>query len=82
MAQDVRDFWLSWQAEQPIFPSLAIWWDAGKARLKYLLRQHSQDQARSHRDRVFSLERNLAELYVREDQGDNVSVLLKEVKDK
>ena len=42
MAQDVRDFWLSWQAEQPTFPSLAIWWDAGKDRLKHLLRAREQ----------------------------------------
>ena len=82
VAQDVRNFWLSWQTEKPTFPSLAIWWDAGKARLKHLPRQHSQDQARSRRDRVCSLERNRADLHVREAQGDNVSQLIKEVKDK
>ena len=67
-------------SNQP-FP-LAIWWDAGKARLKHLLRQHSQDQARSRRDRVCSIERNLADLLVREAQGNNVLQLIKEVKDK
>ena len=82
VAQDVRDSWLSWQTEQPSFPSLAIWWEAGKTRLKNLLRQRSRDKASSRRDRVRSLESSLANLYVQEANGDDVSRLIKDVKEK
>ncbi len=34
-------FWSSWQAEKSSFPNVAVWWDAGKSRLKLLMRQYS-----------------------------------------
>ena len=80
LTAEVRDFWLSWRTEQATFPSLAVWWDAGKARLKTLLRQYSRNKACSRRDRVRSLENELVRLHSREAQGDNVSHLIRDVK--
>ena len=82
MTQEIRDFWLSWQIEKSSFPSLAVWWDAGKARLKALLRQSSRQLASSRRARIRSLEGSLADLQVRETHGDDVSQLIKDIKDK
>ena len=81
LVQEVSDFWASWQEEKPSFPSLAVWWDAGKARLKQLLRMRSREKANSRRNRVSSLERDLAQLHSRENRGENVSHLIKDVKD-
>ena len=61
---------------------MTIWWDAGKARLKQLLRQYSRQSASSRRDRIRSLERSLADLHVCESHGDDVSQLIKDIKDK
>jgi exonuclease III len=30
----IRDFWSEWQNEKASFPSLAVWWDAGKIRIR------------------------------------------------
>ena len=79
LSADVREFWLSWQKEKATFPSLAVWWDAGKARLKSLLRQYSRNKAMSRRDRVRSLEAELLQLHSREASGEQVSHLIKDV---
>ena len=79
LSADVREFWLSWQKEKATFPSLAVWWYAGKAQLKSLLRQYSRNKAMSRRDRVRSLERELVQLHSREASGEQVSNLIKDV---
>ena len=79
LSADVREFWLSWQKEKATFPSLAVWWDAGKARLKSMLRQYSRNKALSRRDRVRSLEHELVQLHSRETSGEQVSHLIKDV---
>ena len=78
LSAEVRKFWLSWQNEKDTFPSLAVWWDAGKARLKLLLREYSRNKAMSRRDRVRSLESELVQLHSREASGEQVSHLIKE----
>ncbi len=55
----VRAFWSSWQAEKSSFPSLAVWWDVGKSRLKRLMCQYSGKQASSCHAHIRSLERTL-----------------------
>jgi len=80
LTAEVTDFWRSWQSERDTFPSLAVWWDAGKARLKHLLRTYSRDKALSRRQRVRHLEQDLADLHSREARGDGVSHLIKDVK--
>ena len=79
LSADVREFWLSWQKKKATFPSLTVWWDAGKARLKSLLHQYSRNKAMSRRDRVRSLERELVQLHSREASGEQVSHLIKDV---
>ena len=63
------------------FPSMAIWWDAGKARLKRLIRQYSKQQASSRRSRVTSLENTLFHLNRRQTHGEDVTQFIKEVND-
>ena len=77
LVQDVRDFWTSWHAEKLSFFS---WWDTGKAHHKTFLRKRSREKACSRRNRVTLLENDLAQLHVRENQGENVSHLIKDVK--
>jgi hypothetical protein len=42
LCAEVRSFWALWQLEKSTFPSLAVWWDAGKARLKQLMQKFSR----------------------------------------
>ena len=81
LLQEVRDFLISWRSEQSSFPSLAVWWDAGKARLKTMLRHRSLEKACSRRTRVVQLQQDLAQLHAREAQGESVSSLIKTTKD-
>ena len=81
LVQEVRDFWISWRSEQSSFPSLAVWWDAGKVRLKTMLRHRSREKVCSRRQRVAQLEQDLAQLHAREAQGEHVSSLIKTTKD-
>ena len=76
----VRAFWSSWQAEKSSFPNVAVWWDAGKSRLKRLMRQYSREQASSRRSRIRSLERTLLHLNRRENNGDDVAHFISETK--
>ena len=74
LSVDVREFWLSWLKEKATFPSLAVWWVAGKARLKSLLRQYSRNKAMSRRDCD-----ELVQVHSREASGEQVSHLIKDV---
>ena len=71
LVQEVRDFWTSWRSEQSSFPSLAVWWDTGKVRLKTMLRHRSREKACSRRKRVAQLEQDLAQLHAREANFSN-----------
>jgi exonuclease III len=51
----VRVFWQMWQQEKASFPSLAVWWDAGKKRIKDLSRTFASRKARARRVRIKSL---------------------------
>ena len=79
--QQVRSFWQSWQLEKPTFPSLSVWWDAGKSRLKRLVRKYSKQKACSRRSRIKSLENTLHHLSRRQSNGDDVAQLIKEVRE-
>ena len=74
----VRAFWNSWQSEKSSFPSLAVWWDAGKSRVKRLMRRYSREQVSSRRAR--SLEQTLLHLNRRENNGDDVAHFIAETK--
>lgn len=77
---EVSSFWRSWQLEKSSFPTLAVWWDAGKARLKHLTRQYSKRRARSRRSRIRSLENTLFHLQRRLDSGEDVLPFINETK--
>ena len=76
----VKAFWVDWQKEQATFPSLAVWWDAGKARIRNLTREYSKQRARRHRSRLRSLENTLYHLDRRSKQGDDVHAWITEIK--
>ncbi len=58
----IRDFWTELQREKDSFPSLAVWWDAGKKRIKAMTQSYSSRQACARRSRVKSLENTLYHL--------------------
>ena len=68
----VTQFWECWQAEKRSFFSPSAWWDAGKARLKILIRDYSHKQARTFRQRIASFERTLFFLNRRAEDGEDV----------
>ena len=78
LCAEVCSFWVSWRSEKDSFPSLAVWWDAGKARLKDKTRHFSHGKAKSRRSTIYHLEIALEHLHRRED----VAHLIKETKEK
>lgn len=76
----VCTFWESWKLQKSSFPSLAVWWDAGKNRLKHLVRQYSKRKARLRRSKVQSLENTLFHLRRRQTSGEDVTGFIKETK--
>ena len=78
--QKIQAFWQAWQLEKVTFPSLAVWWDAGKNRIRALSRRYSQQLARVRRARIKSLENTLFHLHRRQQNGEDVSVWLNEAK--
>jgi hypothetical protein len=76
----VRTFWANWQEEKADFPNLAVWWDAGKKRLKRLMRRYSRERASARRARLTSLERTLYHLNRREGNGEDVSQFIADAK--
>ena len=76
----VRVFWQMWQQQKASFPSLAVWWDAGKKRIKELSRIFSSRKARARRGRIKSLETCLFHLERRKRNGEDVDALLSQTK--
>ena len=76
----VTQFWESWRAVKRSFHNLSAWWDAGKSRLKLLIRNFSQKKASAFRKRILSPERTLYFLNRRVEQGEDVDHLLTDVR--
>ena len=76
----VTQFWESWRAEKRSFHNLSAWWDAGKSRLKLLIRNFSRKKASAFCKRISSLERTLYFLDRRAEQGEDVDHLLIDVR--
>ena len=76
----VRVFWQMWQQQKASFPSLAVWWDAGKKRIKELSHIFSSRKARARRGRIKSLETCLFHLERRKRNGEDVDALLSQTK--
>ena len=75
----VTQFWESWKNEKRSFHNLSAWWDAGKSRLKLLIRNFLQ-KASAFRQRILSLERTLYFLNRRAEHGEDVDHLLTDVR--
>lgn len=76
----IKSFWTEWRKEKPFYPSLTVWWDAGKKFLKVLLRAHSQNQAQLRRSRSKALHDELVYLQQRFDLGEDISYELATVR--
>ena len=76
----VIQFWKSWRNEKRSFHNLSAWWDAGKSRLKLLIRKFSRKMASAFRKRISSLERTLYFLNRRAEHGEDVAHLLTDVR--
>ena len=78
--QLVNDFWTSWRNEKSRFSLLSTWWDAGKVRLKSIIREFSHKKAKRHRATVKSLNATLYHIQRRISNGEQLLVLLADVK--
>ena len=75
-----QDFWRQWHLEKDTFPSVALWWDAGKKHIKRLSQSFSRDLVRGRRHRIHSLEASIFQLEQRRSAGEDVRVLLADAK--
>ena len=69
-----------WQSEKLAFPSLSLWWDAGKARIKDLSHAFSRHSAHQRRSQIQFLRPSLISLQRRLDAGEDVSHLIATLK--
>ena len=76
----IRDLWHLWQDQRDSFPFLDRWWDAGKDRLKKIMKRYSREKALSRCARISSLENTLYHLNRLANTGDDVSQFIKETK--
>ena len=76
----VTKFWESWRNEKRSFHNLSAWWDAGKSRLKLLIRNFSRKKASAFRKRISLLERTLYFLNRRAEHGEDVAHLLTDIR--
>ena len=76
----IVEFWTEWRKERTRFSRLSSWWDAGKFRLKRIIRQFSKNQANKHRQTVRTLNAALFHVQRRINDGENLLELLDEIK--
>ena len=76
MPNSLRNFGEDWQSEKLAFPSLSLWWDAGKARIKDLSRASSRHSARQRRSQIQFSWSSLISLHRPLDAGEDVSRLI------
>lgn len=72
----VEDFWRSWRQQRRQFVRLSNWYEAGKTRLRALVRDFSLKLARERNERILQLNRTLADLEKRADSGTTPSASL------
>lgn len=78
--QMINSFWQEWQAEKSEYPSLTVWWDAGKQFLRQIIRDFSKTKARARNSHLNQLTARLNQLTLRQSRGELVSALIREVK--
>ena len=72
--------WTDWQMERARFSCLSSWWDAGKVRLKRLIRKYSRAKASEHKQKVKMLNSSIYHAQRRIDNGEQLHGLLEDVK--
>ena len=77
---EISTFWNTWKQEKDSFPSLSVWWDAGKRRIKHLTRSYCSKRARASRSRCKSLENTLIHLERRRRNGEDVDAWITETR--
>lgn len=76
----ITNFWREWQSEKAEYPSLAVWWNAGKQFLKEIIRDYSKKKAKARSSELCDLNDRLRQLHVRQDNGEDVARLIQDVK--
>ena len=75
----ITEFWQSWRSEKQRFSALSTWWEAGKARLKSIIRDFCYRKAKKRREKIKSLNATLYHIQRRIDAGEQLLNLLTEV---
>ena len=77
---EIARFWADWHCEMDTFHSLSSWWDAGKVRLKGLIRRLSSASSRDKKRKIRELNAAVADIQKRIDNGEQLPGLLEEKK--
>ena len=77
---EIAGFWVDWRRERNRFSSLSSWWDAGKARIKRLIRRFSREKSQQQRRKIKSLNATVEHVQRRIDNGEQLPGLLEEVR--
>ena len=77
---EIERFWVDWRSETGRFHSLSSWWDAGKVRLKGLIRRLSRASSRDKKRKIQALNTAVADIQKRLDNGEQLPGLLEERK--
>ena len=66
---DITQFWQDWQRQKFLYPTLAEWWDAGKAIIKNISQNFSKIMAQGLHKQWLSLEKRLRNATRKADRG-------------
>ena len=77
---EIARFWSDWHSETGRFQSLSSWWDAGKVRLKRLIRQLSRASSRGKKRKIQELNAAVADIQKRINDSEQLPSLLEEKK--
>ena len=75
----IAALWVDWH-EQNHFSSLSSWWDAGKARIKRLIRRFLREKFQQQRHKIKSLNATIKRVQRRINNGEQLPGLLEEVR--
>ena len=66
---EIARFWAEWRPEQGRFRTLSAWWDAGKVRLRQLIRLFSWELSSAEKERIGQLSGTIEALQQQSDRG-------------
>ena len=68
---EITRFWVEWRSEQDRFRTLSAWWDAGKVRLRQLIRLLSWELSSAKKKRIKELTGSIDVLQKQLDRGES-----------